>query len=142
MVRLATPVVGASSAPDCAVARARLGCLPAVEAATVRAGCAARAADRAGAAATPGVTGADQPGRTEPPGRTAGRSTVERWITEGNWLRPVDGNWLRPADGSPPEPSADGIEVSAATPDGRCPTGWSTAAGGASPRAGVGPGES
>ena len=96
MVRLAIPVVGASSATDRAVASPRFGCAPAAEPATVRSGCAAVATDGAGAAdraepadragpadraepaGTPGAAVADQPGRTEAPARTAGRSCVER----------------------------------------------------------------
>lgn len=165
MVRLAIPVVGASSATDRAVASPRLGCAPAAEPAPVRRGCAAVAladagaadwseaadraelanragpADRAGAAGTPAAADADQPGRTEAPGRTAGRSCVERWRIEGSWPRPIEGSWLRPADGSPPEPSADGIAANAGTPNNRCPGGWSTATAGGTPRPSTGPAE-
>jgi hypothetical protein len=74
--------------------------------------------DRVAPTPAPVTTGADQPGRTELLVRTAGRSWVERWITDGR---------LRPVEGSALEPNADGSDGSAANPDIRCPTGWPAA---------------
>lgn len=137
MVRLATPVAGASSSAGLAVASPRAGraaparpvialtCwAPLARPAGAGVDCWARAPDRVAARPAPVTAGADQPGRIESPGRTAGRSCVERWIT--------DGNWPRPAEGSPLEPSADGIDATAASPDLRCPAGWPAEAAGGS----------
>gem|GEM_PF-4063692 len=54
------------------------------------------------------IAGANQVGRTEPPGRTAGRSSAEPVTVEGNWERRIEGN--------APLPTADGIEACPVNP--------------------------
>jgi hypothetical protein len=127
MVRLAIPVAGVSVSAGLAVASPRTGCAPPARLAVARApapaaspartevGCVAGAPGRDAARPAPLTTGADQPGRTGCPARTAGRSCAERWITEGR-LRPFEANAL--------EARTDGIDASATWPDIRWPAGW------------------